>query len=92
MGAVQTEQGKQEVIKAKNVASINKQLDFNKNEWEEFLENIDFTDEEKTIIELTRRGFYQIDIAEELLVSLSTIKRRNNKIIGKIIRYILLNR
>lgn len=80
------------MIKAKNVASINKQLDFNKNEWEEFLENIDFTDEEKTIIELTRRGFYQIDIAEELLVSLSTIKRRNNKIIGKIIRYILLNR
>lgn len=69
-----------------------KQLDFYKEEWEEFIQNIDFTVEELKIIELTRKGYFLIDIAEELYVSLSTIKRRNNKIIGKIIRYILKNR
>lgn len=40
------------------------QLSFYPEEWEEFLENIDFTDEERQIISLIRRGWYQEDITD----------------------------
>ena len=51
-------------------------LEFRKEDWEEFLANIDFTDHEQKIIPLIRRGWYQMDIAAELDISVSTVKRR----------------
>ena len=51
-------------------------LEFRKEDWEEFLANIDFTDNEQKIIPLIRRGWYQMDIAAELDISVSTVKRR----------------
>jgi DNA-binding NarL/FixJ family response regulator len=57
-------------------------------EWESFIRNCGFTDDELEIIPYLRRGWACIDIAEELNVSLSTLKRRRTRIGKKIIRYI----
>lgn len=61
---------------------------FSKNEWEILLNNIDFTDDERKIITYIRRGWRQIDIAQELYVNESTIKRRYKSILTKITLYI----
>lgn len=67
-------------------------LEFLKEDWCEFLENIDFTDNEKNIIYLMRRGWLQVDIAAELDISVSTVKRRMSSITNKITSYILRTR
>ena len=61
---------------------------FYNDEWELFITNCGFTDDELEIIPDLRRGWACIDIAEELNVSLSTLKRRRTRIGKKIIRYI----
>lgn len=66
-----------------------KKLDFYPEEWREFLDNIDFTDDERKIIALVRRGWHQEDIAAELYTSRATIARRYTSITNKIVRYVL---
>lgn len=66
-----------------------KGLTFYANEWNEFLENIDFTDEEKQVIELVRRGWCQEDIAAEMHCSRRTVARRYTSITNKIVHYVL---
>lgn len=63
-------------------------LQFFNDEWEEFMEHCGFTDEEKQIVPYLRRGWYSVDIAAELSLSISTFKRRKKRIEQKIIRYI----
>ena len=65
------------------------QLNFYVDEWQEFLANIDFTDEERKVIELVRRGWCQEDIAAELYCSRRTVARRYSSITNKIVRYVL---
>ena len=67
-------------------------LQFLKEDWEEFLQNIDFTDNELKIIPLIRRGWLQVDIAAELDISVSTVKRRITSITHKTVAYILRTR
>lgn len=64
---------------------------FSKQEWLYFMDNIDFSNEEIEIIKLIRQGFRQIDIAEDLSLCESTIKRKYKKILGKIDRFVLFN-
>ena len=61
---------------------------FFNDEWEEFLENCGFSDDELEIIKLFRREWAQVDIAAELCISLSTLARRKKRITQKIFRYI----
>lgn len=61
-------------------------------EWEELLSACDFTDEERQIIALLRRGWYGVDIAAELDISLRTEQRRCRSIAAKIRRYMLKNK
>ena len=61
---------------------------FFKDEWESLINNCGFTDDELEIVEFVRRGWAQIDIAEELCISLSTFSRRFKHIKQKIYRYI----
>lgn len=67
-------------------------LDFYPEEWSRLLELCDFTDEEKKIIELTRRGWCIADIAAELYASQRTIIRRRKSISNKIVHCILVNK
>ena len=64
-------------------------MKFFRDEWEEFLAGCDFTDEEREIIALLRRGWYNVDIAAELNISLRTEERRVHAIGNKIKRYLL---
>lgn len=66
-------------------------MNFFNDEWDEFVENCGFTDEEYEVVVLLRRGWYLIDIAEELNISLSTAARRRKRVGQKIIRYIAKN-
>lgn len=61
---------------------------FFKDEWESIIKNCGFTDDELEIVEYVRRGWAQIDIAEELCISLSTFARRFKRIKQKIIHFI----
>lgn len=67
-------------------------IEFTKEDWEEFQAGIDFTDNELDIIPLMRRGWAQVDIAAELDISVSTVKRRMSSITNKITGYILRTR
>lgn len=62
-------------------------LRFYSDDWEEYIRNCDFTDEELAIIKFMRREWAQADIAAELCISLSTLKRRVKRIYLKIINY-----
>lgn len=64
-------------------------MQFYNDEWELFVQNCGFTDDEMAVVVLLRRGWYSVDIAEELSVSLSTVKRRRNNIKKKISRYLI---
>jgi DNA-binding NarL/FixJ family response regulator len=66
-------------------------MNFFKDEWEEFIENCGFTDDETEVVSLLRKGWCLIDIAEELNISHSTAARRRKRIGQKIIRYISKN-
>jgi DNA-binding NarL/FixJ family response regulator len=61
---------------------------FYADEWESFIANCGFTDDELEIVPFLRRGWACIDIAEELCISVSTLKRRRSRIGKKIVRYI----
>ena len=61
---------------------------FYNDEWESFINNCGFTDDELEIVAYIRRGWAQIDIAAELCISLSTFARRYKRIKQKILRYI----
>ena len=61
---------------------------FFNDEWELFVKNCGFTDDELEIIPYLRRGWACVDIAEEISMSLSTLKRRRKRIGNKIIRYL----
>ena len=63
-------------------------LKFFNDEWEEFVGNCGFTDDEIEIVRLLRRGWFSVDVAAELNISVSTFKRRKKRIEQKIIRYI----
>lgn len=58
-----------------------------KNEWDEYIQNCGFTDDELEIIKYMRKEWAQSDIAAELCISLSTLKRRIKRIYLKIINY-----
>lgn len=60
-------------------------LRFYNSEWEKYISLCGFTDDELEIIKFLRRGWAQADIAAELCVSLSTLKRRIKRIYLKII-------
>ena len=64
---------------------------FLKSEWEEFIDKCDFTDNELEILPFIRRGWAQVDIAAELCISHSTLKRRLKNINNKITKYILIS-
>jgi DNA-binding NarL/FixJ family response regulator len=64
---------------------------FLKSEWEDFISNCDFTDDELEILPFLRRGWSQVDIAAELCISHSTFKRRLKNINNKITKYILMS-
>ena len=63
-------------------------LDFDKSEWQDFIDNCEFTDNELEVLPLIRRGWALVDIAYELCISESTLKRRKRKIEYKIVRHI----
>lgn len=63
-------------------------MNFSKDEWDRLVENCGFTDDELEIIVFLRRGWYGMDIAEELSISHSTLKRRRMRIAKKIKRYL----
>ena len=58
-------------------------------EWEEIIKNCGFTDDELNVVALLRRGWYAVDIAEELSISKRTVERRKKCIKQKITRYML---
>lgn len=61
---------------------------FYNDEWEEFLEHCGFSDDELELIKFLRKEWAQVDIAEELCISVPTLTRRKKRITEKIIRYI----
>ena len=61
---------------------------FYNDEWETFVEKCGFTDDELEAVKYLRRGWACIDIAEEINVSLSTLKRRRARVGRKIVRYL----
>lgn len=65
-------------------------LQFFKDEWDDFVENCGFTDDELEIVTYLRRGWSGVDIAEELHISHATLKRRRTRIAQKITRYLLI--
>lgn len=58
-----------------------------KRDWEDYIENCGFSDEELEIIALLRKEWYQVDIAAETKFSLSKVKRRMKTIYLKIADY-----
>lgn len=66
-------------------------LRFYNDEWESFILNCGFTDDELEIIKFLRRGWACVDIAAEVCISLSTLTRRKRRISQKISRYINKN-
>lgn len=57
-------------------------------QWKVFIEHCGFTDAEMEVIALLQRGWYGADIAAELNISLSTVKRRKAGIKNRIKRYL----
>ena len=65
-----------------------KRLDFNKSEYEYFIENCGFTDRQKEILNLRRRGKSIIEISFEIHLSERTINREIKRIKSKILKLI----
>lgn len=65
-----------------------KGLDFNKNEYTYFIENCNFTDRQKKILDLRRKGYSIIQIGMELFISDRTVNREIKKIKSKILKEI----
>lgn len=65
-----------------------KNLDFNKKEYEYFIENCNFTDRQLEVLNLRRKGKSIIEISMLLFVSDRTIKRDIKEIKRKILKVI----
>lgn len=65
-----------------------KSLDFNKAEYDYFIENCNFTDRQKEILDLRRKGSSIISISLKLYLSERTINREIKKIKNKILKVI----
>lgn len=65
-----------------------KKLDFNKSEYEYFIENCNFTDRQKQILDLRRKGKSIIAISLELYLSERTVNREIKRIKNKIYKLI----
>ncbi len=65
-----------------------KRLDFNKNEYEYFIENCNFTDRQKEILDLRRKGKSIVAISIETYLSERTINREIKEIKRKILKLI----
>ena len=63
-------------------------FDFSHAEYTHFLEVCPFSDEEKAVLDLRRRGKSDIEICFALNVSLSTVARRIRSITRKIMKEI----
>lgn len=63
-------------------------MNFFNDEWELFINNCGFTDIELEIVQLLRRGWYEVDIAAGLNMSHSTVTRKKRNIKRKIIHFI----
>jgi len=65
-----------------------KKLDFNKSEYEFFMENCNFTERQKEILDLRRKGFSILSISCKIFVSERTVNREIKKIKNKILKVI----
>ena len=65
-----------------------KRLDFNKSEYEFFMENCNFTDRQKEILDLRRKGFSILSISCKIFVSERTVNREIKRIKNKILKII----
>ena len=65
-----------------------KSLDFNKAEYEYFIENCNFTERQKDILDLRRRGLSIVAISLRLYLSERTVNREIKKIKSKILKVI----
>lgn len=63
-----------------------KNLDFNKKEYEYFIENCNFTDRQKDVFDLRRKGKSIIEISFKLNMSEATVNRELKKIKHKILK------
>ena len=64
-------------------------LEFLESEWDEFIRNCVFTDEDLKVIPYLKKGLYNYTIAQKLNVSEATVKRRKKSIERKMQRYLL---
>lgn len=65
-----------------------KNLDFNKAEYEYFTKNCNFTDRQKEILDLRRKGLSIVSISMRLYLSERTINREIKRIKNKILKVI----
>ena len=63
-----------------------KKLDFSKSEYEYFIENCNFTDRQKKILDMRRKGKSIIEISMTLYLSERTINREIKHIKRKILK------
>lgn len=65
-----------------------KKLDFNKTEYEYFINNCCFTERQLDILALKRKGKSHIEISLKLFISEATVKRELKEIRRKILKEI----
>lgn len=65
-----------------------KKLDFNKTEYDYFMEHCNFTDRQKEILDLRRKGLSIVAISFKTYLSERTINREIKRIKNKIIKII----
>jgi len=65
-----------------------KKFDFNKNEYDYFIENCNFTDRQKNILDMRRKGCSIVQISLDLYLSERTINREIKSIKRKIFKAI----
>lgn len=63
-------------------------FDFSYDEYQRFLERCPFTEEEKKILEMRRKGMSNVQISMELNICDSTVTNRVNSICKKILKEI----
>ncbi len=64
-------------------------FDFTQAEYEWFVQRAGFTDDELSVLHLKRRGWYNLQVADELNISERTVKRRVCAIKAKIMKTLL---
>lgn len=65
-----------------------KRFDFSYDEYQRFLERCPFTEEEKKVLEMRRKGMSNVQISMELNICDSTVTNRVNSICKKILKEI----